>query len=142
MYAVVVTSFTKSVVTWSLQLPLLITLVVWCDSGHAEQDEAAVTTVILGSYQIQPQQLQMIAGQSVTLRLVNIDTIIPHNFSIDNPAGGLDINIDVQAGETVDVELTPIVPGRYTFFCRNKMLFMKSHRQRGMEGTLIVLPKQ
>ena len=141
MYAVVVTSFTKSIVTWLMQLPLLIALVVWWDSGHAEQNEAAVTKVILGSYEIQPKQLQLIAGQSLTLRLVNIDTIIPHNFSIESPAGGLDINIDVQAGETVDVELTPTVPGRYKFFCRNKMLFMKSHRERGMEGTLIVLPK-
>lgn len=142
MYAVVATSLTKFIATWSLQFPLLLTLVVWCDSGHAEQEEAAVTKVILGSYQIQPQQLQLIAGQPVTLRLVNIDTIIPHNFSIENPAAGLDINIDVQAGETVEVELTPTAPGRYTFFCRNKMLFMKSHRERGMKGTLIVLPKQ
>ena len=142
MFALVNTRFTRAIVTWSWQLPLLAVLVILWDCVRAEQNEVTVVKIILGSYEIHPQQLQLIAGQPVTLRLINIDTIIPHNFSIKNPAGGLDINIDVQAGETVDFEITPTVPGRYTFFCRNKMLFMKSHRERGMQGTLIVLPKQ
>jgi plastocyanin len=142
MYAVVNTRFARAIATWSSRLPLLIALVISWDCGHAEQDEAKVIEVTLGSYQIEPQQLQLIAGQQVILRLVNIDTIIPHNFSIENPAGELDINIDVKAGETVDLNLTPTVAGRYKFFCRNKMLFMKSHREKGMEGILIVLPEQ
>jgi plastocyanin len=142
MCAVANKKFTRAIVTWSLQLPLLIALVISSQWSRAEQDEATVIEITLGSYQIEPQQLQLIAGQPVIFRLINIDTIIPHNFSIENPAGGLDIDIDVQAGETIDFEFTPTVAGRYTFFCRNKMLFMKSHREKGMEGTLIVLPKQ
>ena len=30
-------------------------------------------------------------------------------------------------------------PGRYAFYCTNKLLFMPSHRQQGMEGVIEVV---
>jgi plastocyanin len=111
------------------------------NSIFAAQGEVRVVEVLLGSYRFMPTEIQLIAGEPVILRLVNADSIIPHNFTIHDASGELDINVDVIAGETVDINLKPSTAGRYTFYCGNKMLFMKSHREKGMEGVINVVPQ-
>lgn len=119
---------------------LLAILLIHSTSILAAQGEAKVIEVVLGSYRFMPQEIKLVAGEPVILRLVNSDTIIPHNFTIKDASGELDVNVDVLAGETVDINLTPSTVGRYTFYCGNKLLFMKSHREKGMEGILRVVP--
>lgn len=124
-------------------LKLILTLGMLWTGGtlYADQDDIKVFEIKLGDYRFLPHKIQLIAGQPAILRLVNTDNITPHNFSLEDSGGGFDIDVDVLAGETIDVELTPAVAGQYTFYCGNKLLFMKSHREKGMEGTLIVVPK-
>lgn len=102
--------------------------------------DVRVINVRLGDYRFLPDKIQLVAGKPVILRLVNTDLITPHNFSVNDPSDGLDTNVDVAAGDTVDVPLLPLFAGTHIFYCRNKLLFMDSHREKGMEGTLIVAP--
>jgi heme/copper-type cytochrome/quinol oxidase subunit 2 len=111
------------------------------NSIFAAQGDVKVVEVMLGSYRFMPHEIQLIANEPVILRLVNSDAIIPHNFTIQDASGELNVNVDVLAGETVDINLTPSTVGRYTFYCGNKLLFMKSHREKGMEGILSVVPQ-
>ncbi len=106
-----------------------------------EADGPQTIPMQLGDYHFTPHELAVRAGRSVQLELTNTDGITPHNFTLKDPAGGLDIDINVPPGATRAVELTPKVPGSYTFYCNKKLPFMKSHRERGMEGTLTVLPE-
>ena len=47
--------------------------------------------------------------------------------------------VDLQPDEIiVSVRFTPVRPGRLTFFCDKKLLFFKSHREKGMTGTIEV----
>ncbi|MGC3973483.1 MAG: cupredoxin domain-containing protein [Nitrospira sp.] len=94
-------------------------------------------TVILDSYSYTPQHLIVQAGKPVELLLTSITTITPHNFILRDEAG-LSIERDVSAGKTVTVQFTPTKPGRYAFYCDKKLLFLPSHREKGMEGTLEV----
>ena len=119
----------------------LFVILLTCNSVLAAQGEAKVVEVTLGSYRFMPQEIQLIAGEPVILRLVNADSIIPHNFTIQDASGEIDVDVDVIAGETVEINLTPSTVGRYTFYCGNKMLFIKSHREKGMEGVLNVVPQ-
>jgi plastocyanin len=50
------------------------------------------------------------------------------------------VDTEVSAGKTEVVDITPRAPGSYKFYCNKKLIFMKSHRDRGMEGTLVVAP--
>ncbi len=61
-----------------------------------------------------------------------------HNFTLKATDPGLELETNISPGTSVTVRLTPEVPGTYTFYCDKKLLLMKSHRERGMEGTLIV----
>jgi len=96
--------------------------------------------VMLGDYRFSPHELTLAAGQTVLLELTNTDRITPHNFTLRNEEGGLDIDINIPAGGSREVSLSPAVPGSYTFYCNKKFPFVKSHRKRGMEGTLVVTP--
>ena len=105
---------------------------------HAEQQTVQPLVIHLGDYRFEPAEVRLDAGQPAVLRLVNSDRMVPHNFTLEAGNGIDPIDVDVAAGETVDVELKPLSAGRYTFYCDKKMVFMKSHRAKGMEGSLIV----
>jgi plastocyanin len=105
--------------------------------ASAEETPQSVT-LTLGDYRFDPDNPEVQSGQPVILTLVNKDAITPHNFTLQDTAAGLDIDTSVSAGSTTTIEFTPETPGSYTFYCSKKMLFMKSHRAHGMEGTLIV----
>lgn len=94
----------------------------------------------MGDYRFVPDRITVQSGETVRLELANTDFLAPHNFSIEAGQAGLAVDVDVGAGETATVEITPRAPGSYTFFCDKQLLFFKSHRERGMEGTLDVTP--
>lgn len=123
-----------------LFFPLLMTCLLTADPALTEESDIRIINVRLGDYRFAPDKIQLVTGQPVILRLVNTDLITPHNFSLDDPNDGLDVDVDVPAGDTVDVRLMPLFAGTHTFYCKNKLLFMDSHRDRGMEGKLIVTP--
>ena len=124
-------------------LQILITLASLCSVSmlYASKEDITVIEDKLGDYRFTPQEIQLIADQPAILRLVNTDSITPHNFTMEATSGSPDIDVDVLGGESVDVRLTAMPAGRYTFYCGNKLLFMKSHREKGMEGSLIVAPE-
>jgi plastocyanin len=101
-------------------------------------DTAQAVTLTLGDYRFTPASIEVEAGTAIHLTLTNTDGITPHNFILQDTTGGLDIEASVAAGQSVTLEFTPSVPGSYVFYCSKKLPFMKSHRARGMEGTLNV----
>jgi hypothetical protein len=50
----------------------------------------------------------------------------------------LRIHEEIPAGETVTVRFTPMVTGSFSIYCDKKLLFFKSHREKGMEAVLEV----
>jgi plastocyanin len=116
---------------------LLLATVTAVTRGQESPQELSLS---LGDYHFTPDSLEVKAGRPVVLTLTNTDTLTPHNFTLREAAAGLDIDTNVSAGSTSVIEFTPVKPGTYPFFCNKKLLFMKSHRERGMEGTLRVIP--
>jgi len=107
---------------------------------YAEPVYKKVIEIKLGDYRYMPGDIQLIIDQPVVLRLTNVDLYTPHNFTLEDASDGLDVNVDIPAGESVDVHLMPIVSGNHVFYCRNKFWMMDSHREKGMQGTLSVIP--
>ena len=134
-------TFQGTIVSSLLQISLLLALLFSGGWIYAAEGDIRVVEIKLGGYRFMPQEIQLIADQPAVLRLVNTDSVTPHNFTMEASSGAQDINVDVLGGESVDVQLTPLPAGRYTFYCGNKMLFMNSHREKGMEGSLIVNPE-
>ncbi|MEN8204478.1 MAG: cupredoxin domain-containing protein [Pseudomonadota bacterium] len=115
---------------------MTLVLIPACQAVASEPTQAI--TLTLGDYHFTPDTIEVTAGQPVKLTLTNTDTITPHNFILKDEATGLNIDTDVSAGKTKAIEFTPTTPGSYTFYCSKKLPFMKSHQEKGMQGTLTV----
>ena len=96
------------------------------------------TTVILDSYSYEPAHLIVEKGKPVELTLKSVTTLIPHNFIIKDPAGGLSVEQDVSAGKTATVKFTPMQSGTFPIYCDKRLWPLPSHRDKGMEGKLEV----
>lgn len=92
----------------------------------------------LGDYRFSPATIEVTVGKPVERVLTDRDTITPHNRTLSAPGAGIDSSVDVQPGKTVSVLFTPTKAGSYAFYCDKKLIFAKSHRERGMEGKLVV----
>ncbi len=64
--------------------------------------------------------------------------ITPHNIVIKEPDAGIDIRESLDSEPKI-IRFTPKKIGKYPFYCDKRLLFFKSHRERGMEGTLEVV---
>jgi len=131
----------KTALYTTLQFSLLLTGLLSTNWLHAEPVYTKVIEVTLGDYRYMPGDIKLTINQPVVLRLVNVDSFTPHNFTLEDNSDGLDVDVDIPAGESVDVNLMPLVTGSHTFYCRNKLWLMDSHREKGMEGTLTVVPE-
>jgi len=108
-------------------------------AGFAADAEAQKLTIHLGDYRFHPDAVEVIAGRPVELTLVNDDKITPHNFTLKDQSAGMDLSENISAGKSATLRFTPQTPGSYVFYCNKKLPFMKSHRERGMEGKLTVV---
>jgi plastocyanin len=70
-------------------------------------------------------QLNMTAGQQVTVKVDNQDTV-EHNFTLKEA----NANKDVEGGESVEVSFTAPAAGSYPFFCK--------YHPSQMKGTVTV----
>jgi len=75
-------------------------------------------------------------GVPVELTLVKEEGLTPHNFVLQG--AGVSIEREL-ATQPLKLSFTPAVAGRSAFYCSNKLPFVKSHRERGMEGVLEVV---
>jgi plastocyanin len=106
-------------------------------SARAEQAPLEIT-ITMGDYRYAPDVIEVKHGQSIILHLTNTDSITPHNFTLVDQPAGLNVDTDIGAGTSARIQLTPLQPGSYIWYCNKKLPFMKSHRDRGMQGTLVV----
>jgi len=108
-------------------------------TAHIDSDGVQRVRIVGGDYFFKPRQVVVKANVPVALEVVKEAGIAPHTFVIDAPSAG--IVVDQTLGtEPRTIAFTPTIPGRYPFYCRNRLLLFKSHRDRGMEGVLEVVP--
>lgn len=63
---------------------------------------------------------------------------IPHTIVIQAPEAGISVD-EKLSSDAKNIRFTPTAAGKYHFYCKNKLLFFKSHREKGMEGVLEVV---
>ncbi len=124
---------------------LAILFIVLCAYAGRTQESAPPppanaqkVEIVVDSYSFDPDTIKVTAGKPVELTLRSVTSLVPHNFTIDDPASGLDVDVDIPSGEDVTVTFTPQKTGKFPFYCGKKGLF-GSHLKKGMMGTLEVM---
>ena len=95
---------------------------------------------ILGdSYFFKPSHIVVKVNVPVELVASKAAGITPHNLVIKAPEAGISVEQDLDT-EPKKITFTATAVGKYPFYCSNQLLFFASHRERGMEGVLEVVP--
>jgi plastocyanin len=97
----------------------------------AAEEGFEVTVVATNDYSFEPAEIELKAGETVTLVLDSSKTFESHSLVIDELDG---VNLEADGGIVASTEITPLEPGTYTFYCS-----VAGHREEGMEGTLTVV---
>ncbi|MGH8661358.1 MAG: quinol oxidase [Burkholderiales bacterium] len=92
-----------------------------------------------GGYFFKPHRIVVKVNVPVELSASREAGITPHNLVIKAPEAGIAVEEEL-ATEVKRIIFTATAVGRYPFYCSNKLLFFASHRERGMEGVLEVVP--
>lgn len=91
-----------------------------------------------GSYFFKPNHVIVKVNVPVEL-LVSVEKgLIPHTLVIQSPEAGIVVD-EKLSSDAKTIRFTPTAVGKHPFYCKNKLLFFKSHREKGMEGVLEVV---
>jgi plastocyanin domain-containing protein len=93
--------------------------------------------IVGGSYFFNPNHIIVKVNAPVELEFRKEAGIIPHNVALRAPAAGIDFALELTE-KPQTVRFTPTRTGTYTFACEKKLLFLESHKEKGMAGTLEV----
>jgi plastocyanin len=102
-----------------------------------DSDGIQRVTVTGGDYFFNPDYIIVKVNTPVELIVKKEPGIVPHNIVIKEPGAGIDINESLST-EPKTIKFVPKKTGKYPFYCDKKLLFFKSHRERGMEGVIEV----
>lgn len=94
--------------------------------------------ILGGSYFFKPNYVIVKANVPVEISVSLEPGIVPHSVVVKAPEAGIAINESLST-EPKTFVFTPTAAGKYAFYCKNKLLFFESHRDKGMEGVLEVV---
>ncbi|MDN7930979.1 quinol oxidase [Burkholderia metallica] len=102
-----------------------------------DADGVQRVAIVGGSYFFRPNHVIVRARVPVELTVSAEPGVVPHSFAIDAPQAGIAVHTEL--GTTPRTfRFTPAQPGRFAYYCTHRLLFFRSHRERGMEGVLEV----
>ncbi|MEO8331877.1 MAG: quinol oxidase [Gallionella sp.] len=94
--------------------------------------------ILGGSYFFKPKHVIVKVNVPVELSVSLEPGIVPHTLVIKAAEAGIAIDESLHT-DPATIAFTPRAVGKYPFYCKNKLLFFKSHREKGMEGILEVV---
>jgi plastocyanin domain-containing protein len=92
-----------------------------------------------GGYFFKPGHIVVKVNVPVELLASREAGVVPHNLVIKAPDAGISVDEEL-AAEIKKIAFTATAVGKYPIYCSKKLLFFASHRERGMEGVLEVIP--
>lgn len=107
--------------------------------AKVDPDGVQRVRIVGGGYFFKPYHIIVKVNVPVELVASREAGIVPHNLVIRAPEVGIAVEEDL-ATEPKKITFTATAVGKYPFYCGKKLLFFASHRERGMEGVLEVVP--
>jgi plastocyanin len=107
---------------------------------HAAVSEDGIQHVSIegGSYYFKPSHVIVKVNVPVELTVSIAKGVIPHTLVIQSPEANISVD-ERLSSEPKTIRFTPTAKGSFPFYCKNRLLFLKSHREKGMEGVLEVV---
>ena len=95
--------------------------------------------VIGGEYYFDPNYIVVKVNTPVELKVRKASGFIPHDMVVKAPEAGIDFKVNLDSKKPEIVKFTPTKIGKYEMSCDKKLLFFKSHKDKGMDGMIEVV---
>jgi len=92
-----------------------------------------------GEYFFDPNYIVVKVNKPVELKIKKTAGYIRHNLIAASPEAGIVFNIDLKEEEAQTVKFTPKRIGKYPIYSDKSMFGLKSDREKGMEGLIVVV---
>ncbi len=103
-----------------------------------DKDGVQRVDIVGGTYFFNPNNIIVKVNVPVELKVRKDGWFVPHNIVIKAPEAGIDFDESLSTDPKI-IRFTPTKIGVYPFYCSKKLLFLESHREKGMEGKLEVI---
>jgi len=103
-----------------------------------DKDGIQRVNMVGGGYFFDPDHIIVKVNIPVELKVKKEAGITPHDIFINEPEAGIVFGESLEKEPKI-IKFTPKKPGKYQFYCTKKLLFLKSHKDRGMEGVIEVI---
>jgi plastocyanin domain-containing protein len=117
-------------------------------SAAAEEEKAVVVPIasdgvqrvemLGGEYYFKPKHIIVKINVPVEIIVKKESGVVPHDIVLKAPEAGINFSESLST-EPKTIRFTPTKKGKYEFTCEKKLLFFKSHKDRGMAGILEVV---
>jgi len=95
--------------------------------------------IVGGSYFFKPKHIVVKVNIPVELKVSKESGLAPHNIVAKSPEAGIEFQ-ESMSSTPKTIKFTPTKVGKYPIYCSKKLPFSKSHREKGMEGVIEVVP--
>ncbi len=102
------------------------------------EDGVQVVNMIGDGYYFDPNYVVVKVNVPVEFRVKKESFIVPHDIVADSPDAGIVFKEKLSRDEKT-IRFTPTKTGIFSFYCSKKPPFLKSHRDKGMEGVIEVI---
>jgi plastocyanin len=92
-----------------------------------------------GDYYFDPNYIVVKVNIPVELTVKKASGYVPHDMIVKAPEAGIEFKADLSDKKPELIKFTPTKVGKYDMFCDKKLLWFKSHKDRGMDGTIEVV---
>ncbi len=92
-----------------------------------------------GEYFFDPNYIVVKVNTPVELKVRKEPGYVPHNLLVKAPEAGIDFKTDLTK-DIQTIKFTPTKIGKYEMWCDKRLLWFKSHKDRGMDGYIEVVP--
>jgi plastocyanin len=103
------------------------------------KDGVQRVAIVGGSYFFKPNHIVVKVNIPVELTVSKESGLVPHDIVAKSPEAGIVFQETLSSTPKI-IKFTPTKVGKYPLYCSKKAPFSKSHREKGMEGVIEVVP--
>jgi plastocyanin len=103
-----------------------------------DKDGVQHVRIVGGSYFFKPSRIVVKKDIPVELTVSKDSGMVPHTIVANAPEAGIVFD-ESMSSDTKIIRFTPKATGEYVFYCKNKLPFFPSHREKGMQGIFEVV---
>ncbi len=107
-------------------------------TAQIDKDGIQRVDILAGSYFFNPNHIILKVNVPTEIKIRKEAGLVPHDITMNSPEAGMKFHEGI-GEEPKIIGFVPTRTGKYPFWCSKKFLG-ESHRKKGMEGTIEVVP--